>query len=408
MNKPRFNKTKTLILLGDGLSAFGSWIDYLAILTLAAYVFHVNPYDMAVVAAAGLLPGILVSGRIGKLCDRRNPKTVLMVSLALRVLATVAVFYAHNYWLFLFAVAARSFVASASPIAINVLTVRVLEPSSRDSFFANLNVINSIAKICAPVLGAVTSSVANEGLALLLSGTLAAVALIAFSRIDNTPKSADNASVATTRGESSEDSSLVPIIATVSVYFFFVFMVNNLLPLILQSSGYDKSLLGVLVSCAGAGNVVTGLWLSKRSNTQLFKGKIGELAVPAAIQAVGFAALGWVVGTKGLGYTLLPVVFFVTGMASARFSIAMSVFLSKRHAKRIGSASGQVQGAQNLMILLAPIVGAYILDKFGEAVLFWSAGMLALVGMGLILTLVGRVSVRKSRTLFDMNADIFK
>jgi MFS family permease len=212
MNEPNFNRIKTLILLGDGLSAFGSWIDYLAILTLAAYVFHVNPYDMAMVAAAGLLPGILVSGSIGKLCDRRNPKTVLMLSLALRVLATVAVFYAHNYWLFLFAVAARSFVASASPIAINVLTVRVLEPSSRDGFFANLNVINSIAKIFAPVLGAVTSSVADERLALMLSGALAVIALIAFSRINITPRSADGASVATTREEPSDDSWLYAVL----------------------------------------------------------------------------------------------------------------------------------------------------------------------------------------------------
>ena len=38
------NRNGLLLLAGDGLSAFGTWIDFLAILTLAAYQFHVSPY----------------------------------------------------------------------------------------------------------------------------------------------------------------------------------------------------------------------------------------------------------------------------------------------------------------------------------------------------------------------------
>ena len=45
---PRTRQT-TLLLIGDGFSAFGGWIDFLAILTLAAWQFQVSPLQMALV-----------------------------------------------------------------------------------------------------------------------------------------------------------------------------------------------------------------------------------------------------------------------------------------------------------------------------------------------------------------------
>jgi hypothetical protein len=53
------NRNGLLLLAGDGFSAFGTWIDSFDILTIAAYQFQVTPYQVAVVSAAGLLPGIL-------------------------------------------------------------------------------------------------------------------------------------------------------------------------------------------------------------------------------------------------------------------------------------------------------------------------------------------------------------
>lgn len=66
-------KNEYLLLAGDGFSAFESWTDFLAILTLAAYQFHVSAYEMAIVSAAGLLPGMLLASSIGRWCDRGTP-----------------------------------------------------------------------------------------------------------------------------------------------------------------------------------------------------------------------------------------------------------------------------------------------------------------------------------------------
>lgn len=116
-----------LLLTGDGLSAFGAWIDFLAILTLAAYQFHVTPYQMATVSAAGLLPGILLAPTFGRLCDRGNPQHVLLASLVVRAAATGAILFCHDFTLFVALVGLRSVAAMAATPAINVLAVRTID-----------------------------------------------------------------------------------------------------------------------------------------------------------------------------------------------------------------------------------------------------------------------------------------
>ena len=59
-------RSALLLLAGDCLSAFGMGIDFLAILSLAAYPFQVSAWQMAVVSAAGLLPSRVAGPSIGR------------------------------------------------------------------------------------------------------------------------------------------------------------------------------------------------------------------------------------------------------------------------------------------------------------------------------------------------------
>jgi MFS family permease len=96
----RYNQNQYILLAGNGASSFGTWIDFLAILTLAAYAYHVSPYQMALVSAAGLLPGIITSRYIGRLCDHRNPRSILLFSILCRVFATLGILFTHQYFAF--------------------------------------------------------------------------------------------------------------------------------------------------------------------------------------------------------------------------------------------------------------------------------------------------------------------
>jgi predicted MFS family arabinose efflux permease len=351
---------------------------------------------MALVSAAGLLPGILTSRYIGRLCDHRNPRSILLFSILCRVFATLGILFTHQYFAFVILIAVRSLFAAVAPLAINVMAVRCVEPEDRPRFYSSLNVLNSIAKICAPVIGTVCSSLASERFALVLSTGFSLIAIITLAFITvpkpNVPDSINHGTSVPTTAR-----SMVPILWIVGTYFFFLFMVNNQLPLILQKSGFDKSLLGMLVGCSGAGNILSGIWLAKQSKQYQLRGTIEELLVPASLHAIGFLVFGLILWIAAPSIILL-VVFFAIGIASARFAVAMSVYMATHYANAIGGASGMVQTFQNTMILVAPLFGAVILDTFGPAMIFYAAAGSALVSFTTFYLVAGNTWIKPSIT----------
>ena len=394
-----------LLLVGDGLSAFGTWIDFLAILTLAAYQFHVTPYQMAGVSAVGLLPGILAASFIGKLCDRANPKHLLLLSIVFRVFATGGILFCNDFVLFLALVGVRSLFTTVAGPAINVMAMRTIEASERTKFYSMLNVLNSTAKVIAPAIGTVSSSLASETFALLMSATFSAASFVAFAFVRLQSQTIQAEHTDPKQRVEVALPSLLPLVWVAATYAFAVFMVNNLFPLVLQQADLDKSLLGVLVSCSGAGNILSGLWLAKRSAASDLEGKVSEIILPALWQSAGFGLIGFVLWTH-TPYTVLvlPLIFFAIGTVSARFAIGLNVYMSSHYASSIGRVSGVVQAWQSGMIFVAPMVGAVVLDRWGGPALFWfstgaatiSFTVFWLLGSSLKTGLVARFATEKA------------
>lgn len=384
---------RTLLLAGDGLSAFGTWIDFLAILTLAAYQFSVTPWQMAVVSAAGLLPGILLAPLIGRLCDRGNPQHLLLYSIAARVAATGAIIFCHDFTAFALLVGLRSVFAMVAMPAINVMAVRAIDVAERPQFYSVLNVLNNAAKILAPAIGTISSSLAGEVFALAMSLAFSTLAFVVFACV----RLESRAAVAAANPQAPAPAAVAPVLPLLwiaSTYAFFVFMVNNLVPLVLQQAGFDKALLGVLVSCSGAGNILSGLWLARRPAAAAMRGDIGELLRPALLAAAGFGGIGllfWLGGATAP--RVLPVVFFVIGIVSARFAIALNVYITRHFPTTTGHVSGLLQAWQNAMILVAPLVGAWVLQAHGAPALFGFAALSAAASFGVfqIVRMTGRL-----------------
>jgi predicted MFS family arabinose efflux permease len=386
------NRNAILLLAGDGLSAFGSWVDFLAILTLAAYQFHVSPYDMAAVSAAGLLPGILAAPAIGRWCDRANPQRILLQSIMARVATTGAILFCHDYTVFIALVGLRSVFATVAAPAINVMAMRCVAPAERPRFYSVLNVLNNTAKVLAPAIGTVSSSLTSEAVALGMSLVLSAASACAFAFIRLTPATKPSAAKAEPEPASIAPPDLLPLIWIAATCAFFIFMVNNLVPLVLAQSGFDKSLLGLLVSSSGAGNILSGLWLARRPASSAAPAGVvvgvGGLMRPAMLQALGFGVIAFLLWLRpGPVALLLPLSFFVIGSFSARYAIALSVHVARHHAASIGHTWGVLQAWQSAMIFVAPLVGAFVLDTRGPAPLFAFATGSAALSFALFLAL---------------------
>ena len=301
------------------------------------------------------------------------------------MLLTAAIVFSTNFYLFLVLVAIRSIFTSVAPPAINVLAVRTIEQDERPRFYSALNVINNSAKVIAPAIGTVVSSLSSEVFALLLSGLCSLLALLFIGRLAVQPTTARSMP---NQAKSSliDQPNFLPFVYVATSYAFFVFMVNNLVPLALQQSGFDKALLGILISCSGAGNILTGVWLAKGSKEATITPQLISVALPASLQAIGFGCISVVLAlAPNLHQVLLPICFFIIGTLSARFAIQCNVYMSAHFISNIGSVSAAVQGFQNAMILIAPMVGAVVLENAGASNLFLFAAALGLASYGLLI-----------------------
>ncbi|WP_375608181.1 MULTISPECIES: hypothetical protein [unclassified Bartonella] len=61
-----------VLLLGNGLVSFGGWIDYIVILTVSVFTWKADQYNIPLIGAATLFPGIILSTPIGMLINHRS------------------------------------------------------------------------------------------------------------------------------------------------------------------------------------------------------------------------------------------------------------------------------------------------------------------------------------------------
>lgn len=347
---------------------------------------------MTFVAAAGLLPGILASRLIGRLCDSKYAKQALLSSIAFRISTTAGIILIHQYYIFLLLVAIRSILSSVAIPAISSLAAREIHENYLPGFYATLKVINSIAKIIAPTIGTISSAFTGEIPVLLASSALATIALAVLSLVRQENLRHQTIPQTPNKGKISNDEQMTtpknrPELSTIlflgGIHSFYVFMVNNLVPIVLAQYGYNKSMLGILISSAGAANVISGLWSARANKISPVQATVGNIIRPASVQAVGFLAIGTVLmSDRRASYILLPTLFFFIGLAATRHAIALNVYLARTCCGAVGRATALLQAIQNAAIIIAPLTGSVILANFGGAALFFSSAIFAFVLYG--------------------------
>ncbi|WP_273719609.1 MFS transporter [Bartonella tribocorum] len=370
-----------MLLLGDGIVSFGGWIDYIVILTVSVFYWKADQYDVAFIGAATLLPGIVLSKPIGMLVSHPSMIHWLRASLLLRALCTVVLLMATSLQGFIVLAVIRATFNSIALPAISVLSANSVPEDERSRYYSVLNMINSAAKMIGPALGSALSALLSETYTLLFSGFLTLLGFIVFCCLGAQPISSLKIKKADTMTTQQRlyGTTWYAYVGVMFIYFAMVFMVNNQLPVILSAMKMNKQALGMLVSASAIGNFLYGFWSVKKSKHTPLTGKISELLMPAMSTMVCFV----VISVCFFYFDLLHIetlllCFLLIGMVSARFSISSNVYLVSNFNEQIGVASGWVQSIQNLAMLGAPFLGAFVLDHTSSGKLFLLSGVVGL------------------------------
>jgi len=378
------NRRFHLFLTGSFFASFGGWINFLAILNIATFRFNANPFDLVILSAALLIPPILLTRSISRVCERHASTKVLVVALALTLCTTAALLWVSSFVAFLLVVALKSAALGFTDPAETVYVTTSVAEAQQSRAFRLLNLAQSVAKICAPAAGGIVGAFAGDNRTMLVSIAFICGAIVMMLASAPHSKALPAASPEKAAERVRFRGPIMPLLLCVGIYFALSAAVNNQFPLMLRNQGFDKSVLGILVSCSALGGVLGSLLPTGRKAKQA---GLGALLTPALACCALFIAVGGIFRLPlRPAELMLAAAFFATGLVGARFKVECRLFIARRLANQVAGASAALQSAGMCMQFVAPGIGAVLTSLLSTSDVFivlgsFSAACLVSVAM---------------------------
>ena len=372
------NRRFHMFLIGSFFASFGGWINFLAILNIATYRFNATPFDLVILSAALLVPPILLTRIISQVCDRYASTRVLVGALAITLGTTAALLWVGHFVAFLLVVAFKSAALGFTDPAETVYVTTSVDEAQQSRAFRLLSLAQSMAKICAPAAGGIVGAWAGDNHTMLVSIVFIAAAIVmmllaapAAKAVLPVAAAPDAKAAPRTRWT----GAILPLLLCTGIYFALAAAVNNQFPLMLRNQGFDKSALGIVVSSAALGGMLGSL-LPMGRNAE--RAGLGPLLAPAFVSCAVFIAIGGIFRLPlRPAEWLLALAFFATGLMSARFRVECRLFIARRLADQVASASAALQSAGMFVQFVAPCVGAVLTSLLSTSDVFIVLGCVA-------------------------------
>lgn len=390
------NKIKYL-LVADGLSIFGGWIDFIVLLSIASFKFNINPFEISVLSALMLLPSIVLVNFIGKISNSHNSINYLLFFLLVRSIIGIILVLSNSLIIFSFFVILRSISNSFTLPLIQTVTAKNILHEHRGSYYSSLNIIGSMSKILAPALGGVISLFYNSSYSLIIASLFTFLSFVMFFKIRKSLKfdkieylKENNLKIKKPHITSDEKLFWNKILPSTFVFFLFVFMINNQLPIILKEIKMDESALGFLISSSALGNLLYSIYRIKLKKDSPLNNK-NEFILPIVVIMIIFIVIGLLIHLDVISIFYLMILFFFSGLFSSKFSILLNIYLSTYMLKNLGYISSKLQAIQNSIIIVAPFIGAFILLKYNPAITFILCGFCGILSLFLFNFIVNNI-----------------
>lgn len=379
-----FNRRFIVFLFGSFFASFGGWINFLTILNLATWRFNARPFDFVLLSAALLLPSVLLTRTVARVCNRGRGATVIVMALAVTLVTTTLLMEAESLPVFLAIVALKSAALAFVDPAETRYVAMTLAGERQSRAFRYLAFLQNVSKICAPAAGALFGSWMGDGRTLLLSIAmiLAAIVLISLSTSWRA-QAGDEQQHQNQKAEPAKiQGALAPLLWCATIVFAMSAAINNQFPLMLKMHGFEGSVLGLLVSCAAIGGMAGSALpvRNERGHNGLYR-----LLIPALMSASAFVAIGGIFRIPLYpAHFLLAAAFFVTGLVGAHFKVNCRIYIAQRIPTDVAGASARLQSRAMLAQFLAPCGGAVLTSHLSGSNVFISLGISAVVGLCLV------------------------
>ncbi|VVE59557.1 MFS transporter [Pandoraea sputorum] len=374
-----------LLLTTAAASSIILWVDFTLMFSTLSYDWHAASTTVGLASALYGLPGLILGPWFGRLADRSDALTVLMLSYVARGTTSLLLMFAPNAPLFVLLIFVKGLSNLGAMPAEQILIRSVLTREQLASNASLMTLIDQVIKIAAPLLAAAFSLSSRPGsgfglsCALALVGLLCLVALRSQRRRSDTSPPTDiplGVSPLLTLWKSQPEFRVTFLAVLIQCAVLGLY--DPLLALFLRGRGFPASTFGMIVSFTAAGAIV-GAALFKR----YLSGCAARGLTSHALIAFGLTvAIPGVLATAQvpIAYEVLLILWAVNGCAYALTAMSFRVTMQTACPQTsLGAVSATARSAQLAMLVLGPLIGSSVARIVGIPIVFSLSGLLAML-----------------------------
>ncbi|PLR84814.1 MFS transporter [Bacillus sp. V33-4] len=379
---PLRNRHFRYLFAGQVVSDIGNWFSFLAIGILLAYRWQLSPVEIALFPIAMSLPWIVFSPFSGVWADLLPKKRLLIICDLLRAIIVTGYIFAPNLIVILTLVILNGIVSTLFDPARQG-AIRFIVPKEhllQANSLSQLSVHTS--KILAPTLGGIIVTTFSPNIAFITNALcylISAFFLLGLPRMNISATKAKLNPISFWKDFQDgwrhilTKRNLILGMGFMFVGTFLVFLFDSFLALWAKDMGLSESSFGILIGSIGLGSVIGAIII----------GKLGQKIHPLRLMFLAAILVGSLIAVAGIGelgylpksIILWIVVWFSVGFIGSGYSISFGYILQIETPQDLmGRIYGTSQGIQSIPILIAPLIGAFLIENLGTGGLFLFAG----------------------------------
>lgn len=380
------NKIFILLFSSQVLGGLSLFLDYMAIISLLIFHWHLAGKSLALLSTMYALPMMIVSPFVGIYINHWPLRKIMYGSCFIMAAMTFPLlFVKHACFLLLFIffrntaevfhLLARSIIIKSAFVEQELITVNSI-----------IQFISQSSKIVGPLLGGVLLVWFKPKFIFIITFfnfiLLTAILYFLPHNLDKVVVSKKNHYKKSFLKEIKDginpfklDFSLFLMLLGFFGAFFSLFISNNFLSLVVKNIGLKETFFGLLPTFLGIGGAVGAILLTfaKKKNI-LFLISIGLLLVGVGSFFIGLS--------PSISINIIPFVIllmcFIIGLGESIVIISSSVLLQYRLSiNKLGPVNSLLNSIVGLNLLIAPIVGTIIISFLSTSAAFFASWIIA-------------------------------
>ncbi|MCK9860254.1 MFS transporter [Paenibacillus sp. ATY16] len=380
----RKNRSFAKMFAAYGLSAFGDYFDFMAVMILLGFIWKADAMTIALLPLCFAVPGIAFSQLAGIWADRWNKRNLMIATDLLRSGLTVLLIFAPNAGVLLGLIAIRSTARVFHFPAQQSMTRAVVAPDQLLQATSLNGAVFQLSKILGPLLGASAASAFSPSVSMAVNAVcyvVSAFLLLLVPAVDGRMPAAASATgkKGSLRGEWRDGWRLLwhSRILRISLLFSLIGLAGiqmidaQFAVLFREIAPEQPDLMGWLVTAIGAGGLASVTWLRRYQELTAYGRLLGG---GVALIGLMFAAAGAFRQDSPLWLMLL--VFFIGGIGTGFTSSGMNYILQKETPpEAVGRVSGIFDSLSSVIFVIAPLSGGALIGLMGASRTFLLVGL---------------------------------